>query len=54
LNSEAEQLLHFGHVLQQSLRILGDNFVQFYLVGLAVGVPTLVLTAWLPPFWSGF
>lgn len=49
MNSEVQQPLKFGQVLQLSLQVLRDNFIQFYLVGLAVGIPTLILTAILPP-----
>lgn len=49
MNPEVQQPLQFGQILRQSLLVLRENFIQFYLVGLAVGIPTLILTAVLPP-----
>jgi hypothetical protein len=49
MNLEAREPIRFGRILQQAMLVLRANFIQFYLVGLAVGIPTLVLSYVMPP-----
>jgi hypothetical protein len=49
MNPEVQQPLQVGQILGQVIKVLSDNFLQFYLVGLAVGIPSLIVVALLPP-----
>ena len=48
MNPEASQSLSIGRVLSLSFTVLRDNFLPFYLTGLVIALPSLILTAVLP------
>jgi len=48
MNPEASQPLLAGKLLSQAFVVLRDNFLPFYITGLVVALPSLILTAVLP------
>jgi uncharacterized membrane protein len=48
VNPEVSQSLSIGRLLSLAFTVLRDNFVPFYLTGLVIALPSLILTAMLP------